>query len=411
VLQVASGLALLFSTIIAAADVETAEAGGLYINEFATVSGGTAGAGQEAYANDASTNFAFTNPAGMTRLEGSQISLGAGVLKGRTKFDPDSDTQFSGGDGGDQAGLAPLLGTHGVWDVAEDFKLGLSIFSISGASLDPDDDWAGRFQLQELELLTISINPNAAYKVNDWLSVGGGVVAMYADLNYELAAPPVNPPDGGDGQVKIDGNDWAYGYNFGGLVELSPRTRIGAIYVSKVEPKFSGDLRARPGSGGEFSAQSDLKFTFPQTARLGAYHELDDRWAILGSVGWEDWSQFDSFDITTDEGGASIDTNWKDTYHFGAGTHFRPVSDWLLQAGITYDTSPVSDRNREAMLPVDRQIRYAVGAQHELSESISVGGSFEYVDLGDAEIQSDTLRGKYQDNRLIAMSVYFNYVF
>ncbi len=41
-----------------------AAAGGLYLNEFATPSMGTAGAGQEAWANDASTNFAFHNPAG-----------------------------------------------------------------------------------------------------------------------------------------------------------------------------------------------------------------------------------------------------------------------------------------------------------------------------------------------------------
>jgi long-subunit fatty acid transport protein len=48
-----------------------AVAGGLYLNEFATPSMGTAGAGAEALADDASTNFAFHNPAGMTRLKES----------------------------------------------------------------------------------------------------------------------------------------------------------------------------------------------------------------------------------------------------------------------------------------------------------------------------------------------------
>jgi hypothetical protein len=50
-------------------------AGGLYINEFGTSAMGTAGAGAHAYANDAST--AFHNPAGMTRIEGRQLSAGA----------------------------------------------------------------------------------------------------------------------------------------------------------------------------------------------------------------------------------------------------------------------------------------------------------------------------------------------
>ncbi len=98
-------------------------AGGLYLNEFATPSMGVAGAGQEAVANDASTNFAFHNPAGMTRLEGHSISLGAGLLRGDTEFDPDSSTPFDGGGGGDQAGYAPLLGSHGVYSVTDDLKL------------------------------------------------------------------------------------------------------------------------------------------------------------------------------------------------------------------------------------------------------------------------------------------------
>jgi len=232
------------SLLLVVGGYSSAGAGGLYINEFATPSMGVAGAGQEAVANDASTNFAFHNPAGMTRLEGHSVSLGAGLLFGETRFDTDPDTPFAGGGGGDQAGIAPLLGSHGVYSVSDDLKLGMSVFSISGAALDPDNSWAGRFALQKIELLTLTANPSAAYRVNDWLSLGGGVTVMYASLDYELAAPP-----GGAGQVKIDGDDFAFGYNFGALLELSPRTRVGAIYVSKVEPEFSGDLELRTGGG------------------------------------------------------------------------------------------------------------------------------------------------------------------
>jgi long-chain fatty acid transport protein len=89
-------------------DLSNVQAGGLYLNEFATPSMGVAGAGQEAYANDASTSFAFHNPAGMTRIDGNEFSAGAGILNGTTEFDADSDTPFSGGNGGNQAGIAPL---------------------------------------------------------------------------------------------------------------------------------------------------------------------------------------------------------------------------------------------------------------------------------------------------------------
>jgi long-chain fatty acid transport protein len=372
---------------------------------------GVAGAGQEAYANDASTNFAFHNPAGMTRLDGNQLSLGVGVLNGTTKFDADSDTPFSGGNGGDQAGLAPFLGSHGVFSVTDDLKLGMSMFSVSGASLDPNNDWTGRFQVQDIELLTITANPSIAYRATDWLSLGAGFQAMYAKLDYKLAAPPINPPAGGNSQVKVDGDDWAFGYNFGALFELSPRTRVGVTYVSKIEPDFSGDLKVTGPGGNNRSTSSDVKFTFPQLVRVGAYHELNNQWALLGTVGWEDWSSFDKLSVSTSQGGTSIETKWKDTYHFSGGVHYRPTDDWLLQTGITYDTSPVSNGDRFAALPIDRQIRYAVGVQHQLTEKMSLGGAFEYIDLGDAKIRSDSLRGDYEDNRILALSINLSYKF
>ncbi|MCK5365716.1 MAG: outer membrane protein transport protein, partial [Gammaproteobacteria bacterium] len=318
-------VSLFLGLLLVAGGYSSAGAGGLYLNEFATPSMGVAGAGQEAVANDASTNFAFHNPAGMTRLDGHSISLGAGLLVADTEFDTDSDTPFFGGDGGDQAGFAPLIGSHGVLSVTDDLKLGMSMFSISGAALDPDDSWAGRYSLQEIELLTLTANPSAAYRVNNWLSIGAGVTVMYADLTYKLAAPP-----GGAGQVEVDGDDFAFGYNFGALFELSPGTRIGVTYVSKVEPDFSGDLKINTGGGGAFSTSSEVGITFPQLVRVGAYHELDDQWALLGTVGWEDWSNFDDLAVSTQAGSAAISTEWRDTYHFSGGVHYRPTEDWLL---------------------------------------------------------------------------------
>jgi long-chain fatty acid transport protein len=404
--------ATLFGLILLAGGYSSAMAGGLYLNEFATPSMGVAGAGQEAYANDASTNFAFHNPAGMTRLDGNQVAVGAGVLVGDTKFDTDADTPFSGGDGGDQAGFAPLLGSHGVWSVTDDLKLGMSVFSISGAALDPNNSWAGRYSVQEIELLTLTANPSVAYRVNNWLSIGAGATVMYADLTYKLAAPPINPPVGGAGKVKVDGDDFAFGYNFGALFELSPGTRIGVTYVSKVEPDFSGDLKINTGGGAAISTNSNVEITFPQLVRVGAYHELNDQWALLGTVGWEDWSEFDSLAVSTSAGGADIPTKWRDTYHFSGGVHYRPVEEWLLQAGVTYDTSPVSDGNRTAYLPMDRQIRYAVGAQYQWSERLNVGGAFEYIDLGDARIDDpDLLTGDYQENRIIMIAFNLGYKF
>ncbi|MCZ6715707.1 MAG: hypothetical protein O6946_01445, partial [Gammaproteobacteria bacterium] len=73
---------------------------------------------------------------------------------------------------------------------------------------------------------------------------------------------------------------------------------------------------------------------------------------------------------------------------------------------------PVSSSDRTADLPVDRQIRVAVGAQYQLSERMNVGGAFEYIDLGDAKIDNPSvLVGDYQDNRLFILAFYLGYKF
>jgi long-chain fatty acid transport protein len=382
--------------------VTQSHAGGLYINEFATPSMGTAGAGAEAWANDASTAFAFQNPAGMTRLEGHQISLGAGIGKIDAEFDANSNTPFGGGNGGDAGGLVPILGSHGVLSVTDDLKLGMSVFSVSGAALDYKNSWAGRFQDQQVSILTLTANPTVAYRVTDWLSLAGGVMITYADLDFKLAVPP-----GGAGSAKIDGDDITHGFNFGALFELSPQTRIGVVYVSEQEVDFDGNLKVNPVG---VNVGSTTKLDLAQAVRVGGYHEINDQWAVLGTVGWEDWSTVDSLLVNTNGGGGSIPRNWKDTYHFSIGAHYKPVDDWLLQAGVTYDTSPVDAKDRTADMPIDRQIRLAVGAQHQWSETMTVGGAFEYIDLGSSRISDpNTLTGDYQTNRAFFFALNVNF--
>ncbi len=63
-------------------------------------------------------------------------------------------------------------------------------------------------------------------------------------------------------------------------------------------------------------------------------------------------------------------------------------------------------------MPVDRQIRYAVGAQYQWNERVTIGGAFEYIDLGDARINNPAiLTGEYEENRILMLALHLNYKF
>ena len=69
-------------------------AGGLSLLEIGTRDLGLAGAGYAARAEDAST--ALTNPAGMTRIKGSDAVIGAQLLYGNAKFSSNENTSQCG---------------------------------------------------------------------------------------------------------------------------------------------------------------------------------------------------------------------------------------------------------------------------------------------------------------------------
>jgi long-chain fatty acid transport protein len=378
-------------------------AGGLYIQEFATPSLGTANAGAQAWADNAST--AFFNPAGMTRLDGKELMLGGGLIYTDIKFDPAPDTPVAGGDGGNAGSLAPLINAFYVHSISDDLKLGVDMISLSAAVLDYDDNWAGRRQCLNTDIFTMTLHPSLAYRANSWLSVAGGVGVVYAEFELEVAGPL-------DGKITIDGDDLEYVFNLSALFELSDRTRLGVVYWSEADLNFSGDVKQQP-SG--LQAGVDTALPLPQWVRAGIYHEINDRVALLGSIGWEDWSSLDNVNISFANVSAAMPKNWEDTYNFAAGMHYRLSDPWLLQFGIAYDTSPVDAEDRTADMPIDRQIRYTIGTQFEKSEKLTIGCAFEYVDLGDAEINNSNpingLKGEYKNNDFLAFIINFNWKF
>src|SRR5262249_45964919 len=79
---------LCFSTVVGVP--ERGLAGGFFLSEIGTPDVGLASAGYASRAQDAST--VFTNPAGMTRLDGSQVLVGIQPIYGHQVFSTNSHT-------------------------------------------------------------------------------------------------------------------------------------------------------------------------------------------------------------------------------------------------------------------------------------------------------------------------------
>ena len=346
----------------------TGETSGLWLYEQATPDMGTAAAGRVALASDAST--ASVNPAGMTRLDRSQMLAGVQMLYVDTKFDTDLSS-FGGGDGGNAGGWVPAASFSYVHKLSPDLSLGVNVGSFFGLGLDYGKSWAGRYYVQEAEFLTIGINPGIGYRLNEQWSVGAGVSIVNSTLEQKTAIRNLGPNQS-DGQLKLEDDDWGFGCNFGILYEPNGTTRFGLTYRSEIdfEYKDSASLKGLqpPLSDianiiGLVGSKVDLEMNLPQAVMFSAYHKVTDQLALLGNIGWQEWSSFGETSISLKaETDTSLtqDRKFDDTFHFALGLQYQIDTPWLLSVGIAYDESPASDSDRTPDMPLDRQWRSEV---------------------------------------------------
>lgn len=403
-----------------------AMAGGMWVYEMATPDMGTASAGRAALADDAST--AFSNPAGMTRLQQSQAFVGIQGVIPSVKFSTGEGTNVPGGGGGNAGVAIPSMSAFYVHNVCDKWRLGIALNSYMGGVLDYGDDWAGRYYLQNTTLLTFNLNPVVAYKITDWLSVGAGPMVIYGYMKTDAA---INQgfEDLPDGQIRVKSDTVGIGGNIGVLVEPRKGTRLGVTYRTPVDLDFGDvpELRnlgptftALFGLAGLYNKKLDLSVTMPQEVMFSFYQDITNKLAVMGNFGWQDWSQFQDFEVNVPTlTGETFTTKlqYQDTYHGAIGVRYRISEPWMIMAGFAYDSSASTTSTRSPVTPFDRQLRYALGAQYNWSERLAIGGAYEFMDAGDASIDrtrgplSGTLQGDYSSDYYNFIGCYLSYKF
>ncbi|MGH8680611.1 MAG: OmpP1/FadL family transporter [Burkholderiales bacterium] len=382
-----------------------ATAGGIMLYELGTADVGLASAGYSARAQDAST--VLTNPAGMTRLEGTQLLLGAQLLYGDLKFSigPGTSSQLGTGDGGNPVGWFPGGGAFFSYSLSPELKLGFAMTGNFGLAEKYDSGWVGRYYVQETTLLGVSLLPSVAYKVNDKLSLGASLNIMYGKLENQVAINNALPAFA-DGQLKLDDSTWGWGVNLGLLYELDPRTRFGLTYNSQVDldfeapVQFSGlapGLNALLGARGLLNANLDLGIKVPQGVMGSVFHQANERWAVLGSLGWQQWSKFGKVEVGVADTGnpTSLTTslNYKDTWHVAVGAQHRLSDPWTLNFGIAYDSGFQDSSNVSPALPANAAWRFGVGGQNQVSKTFSWGIAGEYAYGGTLDVNKQSAVG------------------
>ncbi len=395
-----------------------ANAGGILIYEAGQEGNGLANAGAAALAKDSSV--LMSNPAGLTQLQGTQVSANAQVILGDLSFSRDSNNPFNGNEGGNALQYLPgasLFISHQLDDRA---AIGFGMYGNFGLALDYDDDWAGRYFTQEAAIIGVSFQPTLAYKFTDDLSVGIGPRIMYGYYRTEMAINNnlLGLRDRPDGQLEYKDTDVGTGVNLGVLYQLNPRTRLGFAYTSKIKLEFEDSPHVRNISNPILNAglrrldvdTLELDLNVPQTATFSLAHELDEQWTLLGSLGWQDWSDFGDVGVEVDanNGGVSrtVDRKYKDTWHASLGAQYQATPHLRWSMGLGYDSSAVDDEDRTVDNPMGETWRLATGVNYMIDEGLDVHLAYTLIWLGDMDVEQtksrsgNTLSGSFDNSAL-----------
>jgi long-chain fatty acid transport protein len=332
----------------------------------------------------------------MTRLDDHGFAGGFSLAFGNVEFDPDSDSPDGTRSGSNQAGVAPIASFSYAHKVSDRVRFGFSFFSISGSILSPSNNWAGRSQMTDLSLLTISMTPTLAVRLADWVSIGGGPVVTYGVLNWDLRAPS-------EDFIRLnDLDDWEASGRIGLVLHPRDDFSVSVFYNSKTDFSLNGEFNGPAG----LAPSLGLDLPLAQFVEVSAYWQTTEKIALLATFNWEDWSVADDLSVQIGPAPAiNATTGFKDTYKVAVGANYQLNEDWLLQTGLAYDTSALQNKNRIAALPIDEQIRFSLGGVYGLTESTNLGLSFVYLNLGQGEIRTGQLRGDYERNHAFILGL------
>jgi long-chain fatty acid transport protein len=432
-------LPLLVATAVASMASTSAIASGYRFGSQSVSAQGTADA-NGAEASDASTQF--YNAAGITRLQGQNVTAGLTVVVPHSTYTDTGSTRFTqtpvGGTGTEDfapsAVAAPSF--YYTQQLNSQWTAGLGAFVPYGTKLDYGNTWTGRYALTSIKLQSEALNPSLAFKLDEHHSFGFGVTAEYMKANLaqavdvpgtiaalsgtatgnalvqQIVALGGNPAVLAavkDGHGENEAKDWGYGFNLGYMFQLNESTRFGIAYRSSIKHELTGhtvwdfsNVTSDPivnqviaASSRKANSAALVELRTPETLSVNGFSQLNSKWAAMADVTWTRSSRLGDLNIQfpgTTEGDEVIRQQWKNTVRVSLGANYSYSDALTLRGGLAWDQSPVrSDELRHAALPDSNRTQFSIGANYKVSSQSSLDLAYSFLHFQQADVDYTNL--------------------
>lgn len=310
------------------------------------------------------------NPAGMTQLQGIQFSTGTLLIGGSIEFKSASGGKVNGDLGGTIANPPPstlFLTAHlpalGLKNLPK-WTVGIGVTSPFALQVEYPEDSIIAPVSTRAALPLIDIKPTVAYKLNKYISLGGGLdIYTFASFLGEGQAELQQSPPGLN--LEANGTDTALGFNASVLwtplrnTEEKPLLNLAFVYRNGADLDINGEFLANGSKVADASTTIELPDVYTWAIAGWPIRNARHEWKIEIDVEYADWTDFEDLDLQLSNGAViSNPRNYGDAWILMVGTEFKALSpallpkwDVSLRAGYLRSETPVPSRNFDPSNP------------------------------------------------------------
>jgi len=391
----------------------------------------------------------YFNPANLMETTGLTVSLGATVIDagGTFTYDYVSRPPYTGVDVDLQNDPIPVPHLYASYRVNEDLAFGLGTYVPYGletvwpVKLNNGDFFDGAFEGYNNSVQAIYVQPTAAYRISDRLTIGGGPIVAISnvELNQVLDLSTVEAQPGVTlGQLgvphhtafatsSLEGTGAiGFGGNLGLSFQATERLRLGLRGMLPITISYDGDASFEqvnqqtlqedlvfvPPSplaqdlptdgnqdgnpdptpayalvanqfqnGGDLTEQGvETELTFPAQVVAGLSFQATERLELLADYQYTRWSSFDEIRIEFEDLGVRVrEENYNDTHAFRLGGAYDLSEQLTAQAGYLFNTPAAPDEVVTPLLPEARRNQVSLGLGWRPVDLLEIHASYQLL--------------------------------
>lgn len=382
---------------------------------------------------------AYMNPAAMTALQGTQVSIGLVYANGKGWFTNEGSTTEPGsGQVTGARALSVIAPNVAVTTQFLDGKLvaGVAMVAPYGQETHWDGNSPMRYAATDTKLHIIDITPAVAYKVNDAFSVGAGF-DYFDTIDGQLdkkISPNSLPGATTDANSDLTATGGGFGYHLGMTYKPNAWNQFGLVYHSNVKMSLSGNVflsglngataAAIFGAGVQnFNAGINTSVYIPQNIQFGYAFMPNDQWKIEAQASWYDWFAARQLGIVYNGVTATQNTalntgnpqqfNPRKTLNFSLGGDYKASDALHLRSGFFYQAASLPEATFDPALMDLPRYSLGVGAGYAVTKNFDIDLAYNAVFFHTRAINNNATTGYtgYFDSFVNLVSANFTYKF